>query len=69
MPKPDSPEVKEAEKKVGAVLETLEEETQSDVNRIELEEVVDTNPHTGQPEVLKGVDIDVTPRQQRNWSR
>ncbi len=69
MPKAEAKEVQDAEKKVGAVLEELEETTSSDVKRIALEDVVDTNPETGQPEVLKAVDITVTPRPQKTWSR
>ena len=69
MPKAEAKEVQEAEKKVGAVLEQLEETTQSDVKRIALEDVVDTNPHTGKPEVQKAVDITVAPRPTKSWSR
>ncbi len=69
MPKPDSKKVDEAEKKVSAVLETLEDDTDSEVERIALEDLVDTNPKTGQPEVLKAVDITMKSRPQRNWSR
>ena len=69
MRKPEPKQVEEAEKKVAAVLETLEEETRADVQRIALEDVVDTDPTTGRPQVLKSVEITVTPRAQRNWSR
>ena len=69
MPKAEAKEVQEAEKKVGAVLEELEETTQSDVKRIALEDVVDTNPNTGKPEVQKAVDITVAPRPTKSWSR
>ncbi|RID96987.1 hypothetical protein D3F03_16345 [Simplicispira hankyongi] len=48
--------------------EALEEETPSDVTRIEREDAVGTNPETGRPKVQKGVDTSVTPRQQRYWT-
>lgn len=68
MRKPEPKQVQEAEKKVAAVLEELEKETRADVQRIALEDVVDTDS-TGRPQVLKSVDITVTPRPQRHWSR
>ncbi|AVO39990.1 hypothetical protein [Simplicispira suum] len=69
MPPSESKEITQAEKKVASVLDELEAETHSDVSRIALEDVVDTNPVTGRPEVLKAVDIQVQPRSTRNWSR
>ena len=69
MPRLPASPVEKAEKKVGAVLDALEEETHSDVKDIELEDLVDTNPETGKPEVLKGVDITVKQRSTRGWSR
>ncbi|MCB1978388.1 MAG: hypothetical protein M9919_11745 [Burkholderiaceae bacterium] len=62
-------EVAQAEKKVAAVLDKLENDTQSDVSRIALEDVVDTNAQTGRPEILKAVDIQVKSRPTRQWSR
>jgi hypothetical protein len=62
-------EVAQAEKKVAAVLDELENDTQSDVSRIALEDVVDTNAQTGRPEILKAVDIQVKSRPTRQWSR
>ncbi len=61
-------EVKEAEKKVGAVLENLEKETGDDVKDIGLEDMVDTDPQTGRPVVKKSVDIKTTQKQQKRWS-
>ena len=46
--------VEEAERKVSAVLE-------------ELEDVVDTDPASGRPAVHQAVDITVAPRAQRRW--
>ncbi|WCM86980.1 hypothetical protein [Acidovorax sp. NCPPB 3576] len=62
-------EVSEAEKRVGAMLEKLEEETNSEVEKIALEDVVDTNTQTGRPEVQKAVDIRVKPKVQRKWTK
>lgn len=69
MPRPPASPVEKAEKQVASVLDALEAETQSDVEKIGLEDLVDTNPETGKPEVLKGVDITVKPRNTRGWSR
>ncbi|MDA8454683.1 hypothetical protein M4R22_07905 [Acidovorax sp. GBBC 3334] len=66
---PSQKQVDAAEKRVGEVLEQLESETQSEVSKISLEDVVDTNPHTGRPEVQKHVDITVEPKPDRKWSR
>jgi hypothetical protein len=40
-------EVDEAERKVSAVLEELEESTDAEVKKINLEDVVDTDPRSG----------------------
>ncbi len=61
--------VDEAEKKVGAVLETLEQETGADVEDIGLDDMVDTEPGTGKPVVKKAVDIEVRERHKRGWLR
>ncbi len=62
-------QVDAAEKRVGEVLEDLEADTQAEVSKIMLEDVVDTNPRTGRPEVQKHVDITVEPKAERKWSR
>ena len=59
--------VAQAERKIGAVLEELENETSSDVKDIDLEQVVDDDPITGAPVVHDAVDIDVEPRIRRSW--
>lgn len=59
--------VEEAERKVGAILEELEEATDSEVKKIALEDVVDTDPTSGRPAVHQAVDITVQPRPQRRW--
>lgn len=60
-------EVDEAERKVSAILQDLEEDTNSDVKDIDLEDVVETDPASGQPAVHQTVDITVQPRPQRKW--
>ncbi|GKT20510.1 hypothetical protein [Acidovorax sp. SUPP3334] len=62
-------QVDDAERRVGAVLEQLEEQTNSEVEKIALEDVVDTNEETGRPEVRKAVDIRVKPKVQRKWTK
>lgn len=69
MPNPKSAEINEAERRIGHVLAELETQTGSDVKDISLEELVDTDPATGQPAVHKEVEIKVTPRPQRRWVR
>lgn len=69
MPNSKSAEINEAERRIGNVLAELETQTGSDVKDISLEELVDTDPATGQPAVHKGVEITVTPRPQRRWVR
>lgn len=59
----------EAEKKVGAVLESLEAQIGAEVEDIGLDDVVDTDPATGKPVVKKAVDIEVRQREQRGWLR
>jgi len=54
---------------VAVVPKTPQEETRSDVKDIALEDVVDSDPHTGHPLFLKRVDITDLPRPVRNWSR
>ncbi|RYF08965.1 MAG: hypothetical protein EOO31_00035 [Comamonadaceae bacterium] len=61
--------VEKAEKEVGGVLDDLEDSTQSEVKKIELEDVVEIDKDTGKPSVQKAVDITVTPKQERKWSR
>jgi hypothetical protein len=60
-------EVDEAERKVSAVLEELEESTDAEVKKINLEDVVDTDPRSGKPAVHQTVDITVEPRARRKW--
>jgi hypothetical protein len=60
-------EVDEAERKVSAVLEELEESTDAEVKKINLEDVVDTDPRSGRPAVPQTVDITVEPRARRKW--
>lgn len=59
--------VEEAERKVSAILEDLEDTTDSEVQKIALEDVVDTDPASGRPAVQQAVDITVQPRKQRKW--
>lgn len=66
---PTHQEVEKAEKKVAGVLEDLEDDTQSEVKKIQLEDVVDTDKDTGKPSVQKAVDITVSPKVDRKWSR
>lgn len=60
-------EVDKAERKIDNILEDLEEETNSEVQDIDLEDVVETDPATGKPGVHKTVDVTVQPRPQRKW--
>jgi uncharacterized hydantoinase/oxoprolinase family protein len=64
---PTQQKVDEAERKVSAVLEELEESIDADVKRIGLEDVVDTDPVSGRPAVHQAVDITVSPRPRRKW--
>lgn len=65
-PLPES-EVEQAERKVSAILEELEQATDTDVKDIDLEDVVDTDAASGQPTIRQAVDITVQPRQKRRW--
>ena len=53
-PLPQS-EIDEAERKVGAILDELEDDTHSDVKDIDLEDVIETDKDSGKP-ALGGVD-------------
>jgi hypothetical protein len=66
--KRDTPQVEQAEKEVGSVLEKLEAETGDDVKDIGLEDMVDTDPRTGAPVVKKAVDIKVAAKHVKRWS-
>lgn len=65
-PLPQS-EVDEAERKVGAILDELEDDTNSEVKDIDLEDVVENDKESGQPAVHQAVEITVVPRAQRKW--
>ncbi|WP_311220772.1 MULTISPECIES: hypothetical protein [unclassified Acidovorax] len=69
MPQTKPPAVEKAEKKVAAVLDDLEQSTNSDVQKLQLEDVVASDAVTGKPLVQKAVDITITPRPDRKWSR
>ncbi|CAN7545633.1 hypothetical protein LJR129_003881 [Acidovorax sp. LjRoot129] len=60
-------EIEEAERKVSAILEDLEQNTDADVKDIDLEDVVETDPSNGRPAVHQAVDITVQPRAKRKW--
>ena len=64
-----SPAVVEAQRAIGAVLDDLETKTASDVRKIGLEDVVDTDPRTGAPVVQKAVEITLQPRPSKTWAR
>ena len=59
--------VHEAERKVGAILDELEDDTHSEVKDINLEDVVENDKVSGQPAVHQAVEITVVPRAQRKW--
>lgn len=61
--------IDQAERQIGNVLADLESETNSDVQKITLEDMVEVDPSTGKPAVHKGVDVTVTPRPKRQWIR
>ena len=63
------PAVAEAEKAIGGLLEALEQKTGDEVTGIALEDVVDTDPATGQPVLEKAVDIRTRERPARRWAR
>ena len=52
-------QIDQAERKIGAVLEDLEQQTSSEVKEVELVQVVEDDPQTGVPAVHDAVDIDV----------
>lgn len=60
-------QIDQAERKIGAVLEDLEQQTSSEVKDVELVQMVEDDPKTGVPAVHDAVDIDVDPRPQRKW--
>lgn len=65
---PDGPQVDEAERKVGAVLQELEDHSDVDVKDIDLEEVVDTDAQN-RPVVKKAVDIQAEQRpKKKGWA-
>lgn len=61
--------VQAAEKAIAGVLDDLEDATQSEVKKIQLEDVVEADGRTGRPEVRKAVDIQIQSRAGRKWSR
>lgn len=70
MPQPNKPPaVEKAEKQVAAVLDDLEQSTNSEVQKLQLEDVVASDAVTGKPLVQKAVEITVTPKPDRKWSR
>lgn len=62
-----SEKIDQAKRKIGAVLEDLEQRTASEVTDVDLEQVVDDDPRTGLPTVQDAVDIDVQSKPQRKW--
>lgn len=64
---PSQQKVEEAERKVSAVLEELEQSIDADVQKIGLEDVVETDTASGRPAVHQAVDITVQPRARRKW--
>lgn len=64
----DTAAVDEAERKVGAILEDLEDETRGEVQDIGLDDLVDTGPD-GQPVIRRSVDIALRRPQPRRWLR
>ncbi|WP_229883171.1 hypothetical protein [Pseudorhodoferax aquiterrae] len=65
----EPPEVDEAERKIGGLLEELEDSTDTEVKDVDLEEVVDTDANGG-PVVKKSVDIQVENRPvKKGWTR
>jgi len=64
----NKPAVIEAQKEIGAVLEQLEAKTGSEVRKIALEDMVDTDPRTGAPVVQKAVEIQLQTRPSKRWA-
>lgn len=69
IPQPLQPQVDEAKRKISGILEELESSTDTEVQRIALEDVVDTDPASGRPAVKQSVEITVTPKPRRKWLR
>jgi len=69
MPQAKSAAVEQAEKKVAAVLDDLEQTTHTEVQKLQLEDVVASDAATGKPLVQKAVDITVKEKPERKWSR
>ncbi len=61
--------VAQAERKVAAVLDDLEQTTGSEVRNLQLEDVVASDAVTGRPLVQKAVEITVQPKPARKWAR
>lgn len=65
----EPPEVDAAEREVGALLDELEDRTDTEVKDVDLHEVVDTDA-SGAPVVKKSVDIQVQNRPvKKGWAR
>lgn len=65
---PTAAKIHDAEKAIGAVLESLEETTGGEVRKIALEDMVDTDARTGKPVVQKAVEIDLQEKPRKRWS-
>ncbi len=61
-------EVDAAERRVGNVLQGLEEDTGGEVADVDLQDVVDTDVQ-GRPVLKKKVEIEMKPRKERHWVR
>jgi hypothetical protein len=64
----DGPAVEAAERKIGAVLADLEADTGGEVRDLNLEQIVDSDPH-GRPVLKKKVDVKFQPRPDRHWAK
>ncbi len=69
MPSTKPAAVAQAERKVAAVLDDLEQTTGSEVRKLQLEDVVASDAVTGRPLVQKAVEITVQPKPARKWAR
>lgn len=69
MPSTKPAAVAQAERKVAAVLDDLEQTTGSEVRNLQLEDVVASDAVTGRPLVQKAVEITVQPKPARKWAR
>lgn len=67
--KPSKPAVDSAERAVGGLLDQLENQTGDEVVDISLEDVVDTDPASGEPVLEKAVDIQTRERPTKRWSK